>query len=236
MFHDRFVINIMFDLSLTYHRLLADSHTQSFFIVTNISDQNVRPASNSKGVDPDALNNVWRSFYFIGGIFVSMVLLYRFLIADEGTSHHTIQERKKCRTHKLTFAMIFHRYWARLIATGGCWFVWDIVFYGLKLFSGPIFASIDPAGDLVTRNGYLLVNNIIALVGYYAAALIIDFSSIGRKNVQIVFFTLVGIVFLIMSFIFETASPQVNMCLFFLTSFLGQFVNMTTYVVCERMT
>lgn len=29
----------------------------------------------------------------------------------------------------------------RLIGTGGCWFLLDVAFYGLKLFSGPIFAE-----------------------------------------------------------------------------------------------
>jgi len=37
-------------------------------------------------------------------------------------------------------------YAPRLIGTGGNWFVWDITFYGLKLYSGPIFASLNPQG------------------------------------------------------------------------------------------
>jgi hypothetical protein len=106
-----------------------------------------------------------------------------------------------------------------------------MAFYGLKLFSGPIFAAINPEGDLIVQNGYLLLNNIIALVAYYIAACIIDIPSIGRKKVQIVFFLLVSIIFLIMSSIFESSSSGLLMALFFLSSFVGQFVNTTTYVV-----
>jgi hypothetical protein len=48
--------------------------------------------------------------------------------------------------------------------------VWDTTFYGLRLFSGPIFDDINPSGDLIKNNGFLLLNNVIALVGYYCAA------------------------------------------------------------------
>ena len=34
--------------------------------------------------------------------------------------------------------------------------------------------QIDPSGDLLTTNGYLLLNNICGLAGYYAAAYVID--------------------------------------------------------------
>jgi hypothetical protein len=53
---------------------------------------------------------------------------------------------------------------------GGTWLVWDITFYGLKLFSGPIFADINPTGDLIKNNGFLLLNSVIALCGYFCAA------------------------------------------------------------------
>jgi hypothetical protein len=45
-----------------------------------------------------------------------------------------------------------------------------MTFYCLKLFSGPIFSDMNPTGDLIKNNGYLLLNNVIALIGYYCAA------------------------------------------------------------------
>ena len=163
-----------------------------------------------------------------------MVLIYRYLLVEEGDSHSKIQERKQRRAKKLTFPMIFRLYGLRLIATGGCWLVWDVCFYGLKLFSGPIFRDLNPDGDLIVQNGWLLVNNIIALIAYYVAAYIIDIPAIGRKRVQFFFFTVVSVIFLVMSSIFETASAGLLMTLYFLTSFFGQFVNTTTYVMAAE--
>lgn len=165
---------------------------------------------------------------------MALVLLYRFLIEGEGSGHSKIQNRKDRRSHKLTYRMIFRMYGTRLIATGGCWCLWDICFYGLKLFSGPIFDAIDPSGDLAVSNGYLLVNNLVALVAYYLCAKVIDYPSIGRVRVQGIFFFLVAVVFLVMSQVFVGSSPGLLMGLFFLSSFLGQFVNTTTYVMAAE--
>ena len=41
-----------------------------------------KPGANVFGVDPDALNAVWRSFYMWGLVMVFMVLLYRWLVLD----------------------------------------------------------------------------------------------------------------------------------------------------------
>jgi hypothetical protein len=204
------------------------------FFLHLCSDTSIRPGSNSAGVDAATLNGVWRSFYFIGMIFVIMVFVYRWLLVDEGEGHMTIKKRKDRRQQKLTYPVIFRLYGLRLIATGGCWFVWDMCFYGLKLFSGPIFSAITPSGDLIVQNGYLLVNNLIALAAYYVAAFIIDNPAVGRKNVQTIFFIIVSIIFLSMSQIFETASSGVLLVLFFLSSFTGQFVNTTTYVMAAE--
>ena len=64
-----------------------------------------------------------------------MVLLYRFLLEGEGSGYQKIQARKDRRKQKLTYAMIFRLYGTRIIGTGGCWCLWDICFYGLKLVS-----------------------------------------------------------------------------------------------------
>jgi hypothetical protein len=84
--------------------------------------------------------------------------------------------------------------------------------------------AINPSSNLLVQNGYLLINNIIALSGYYICAMIIDKPKIGRKNVQTLFFILVSVVFLIMSFLFQSLSSGLLISLYFLSSFLGQFV------------
>jgi MFS family permease len=110
-----------------------------FLVLIYFSDQgdtecdiNIRPGVNSAGVDRSALNAVWRSFYFIGLIFVVMVFLYRWLLVDEGKEGvKKMQARKANRSAagKLTYRKIFGLYGTHVIATGGCWFLWDIAFY-----------------------------------------------------------------------------------------------------------
>ena len=79
-------------------------------------DQGVRPGSNEASVIELALSAVWRSFYFIGAIFVFMVLVYRFLIVEEGEGHEKILKRKERRAKKLTYGL-------RLVGSSGSWLV-----------------------------------------------------------------------------------------------------------------
>jgi energy-converting hydrogenase Eha subunit A len=192
------------------------------------------------GYDPEALNAVWRSFYLIGFIFTAMVLVYRGLVLEEDKGHEKLLARKQRRDEKLSQQglptwKILSFYSPRLVGTGGSWFVWNVAFYGLKLFSGPIFVAINPGGDLIVQNGYLLVNNICALVGYYCTAYVIDWPSIGRKKLQIFSFMMSAIIFTTIGAIFNSAGPEVLMALFFTSSFFGQFgANVTTYVMAAE--
>ena len=252
----------------------------SLFLIVLIyfSDQSYTecdlPGSDSEGVNPVGLNTVWRSFLFIGLIFHTMVLLYRWLILEENEEGiKKLKQRKAKREKKLTLRAIFGFYGTRVVGTAGCWFLWDVAFYGLKLFSGkystkthkpernrekkivethyctvlsnacmlcyiivvgPIFEAINPEGGLLVNNGFLLLNNLLALIGYYGCSMIIDNPKVGRMKVQLVFFILVSIVFLILSFLFTSLPPGILITLYFLSSILGQFVNVTTYVMAAE--
>lgn len=199
-------------------------------------------ASNSRGVDPNAVESIWRSFYFIGLIFVCMLLGYRFLVLEEGEGYNMVVARRARREHRIGHKTLqkrrreaFKFYAPRLVGTGGNWFVWDIAFYGLKLFSGPIFDDINPGGSLIVQNGYLLVNNLCALAGYYCAAAVIDRPAIGRKRLQMCSFSICAVVFMITAAVFESAPSAVVMMLYFSSSFFGNFgVNVTTYVMAAE--
>jgi len=109
-----------------------------------------------------------------------------------------------------------------------------VAFYGLKLFSGPIFEGINPGGDLVVQNGYLLLNNICALAGYYVCVGIIDKPWMGRKRLQMISFAMSAIVFMATAAVFNSASSGVVIFLFFTGSFVVQGVNVTTYVIAAE--
>lgn len=200
-----------------------------------------KASSNSTGNNPEALNGVWRGFYLVGCLLVLMLLLYRWLVLEEDTGHAKIRQRQKLREARLGKTAstsqwkLFKFYAPRLVGTGGNWFVFNFSFYGLKLFSGPILAAINPAGDLVVQNGWLLVNNLCALVGYYCAARVIDIPWIGRKRLQMMSFAVTAFLFMMTAAIFTSAKPQVLMFLFFTSSFFGNFgVNVTTYVMAAE--
>lgn len=201
--------------------------------------------NNETGNDPRALNSIWRSFYFIGLLLVIFLMLYRYFLTTESPSFEKVQARRIRRqarqTKKRQFGTfkIIRFYAPRLLGTSGCWLLWDIAFFGLKLFSGTIFESINPGGDLVVNNGWLLFYNVCALLGLYAGAAVIDKKHVGRKRLQMVSFLLSAIIYFITAAIFDTAPAGVIMFLFFLSSFIGNFgANLTTYVmaaeVCDR--
>jgi hypothetical protein len=197
------------------------------------------PAANEEGNNVQALDAVWRSFYFVGTILVIMFLTYRFFFAEESTTFQKVQERKKRRESRLgshpTWE-ILGLYAPTLVGTAGCWFLWDIAVYGLKLFCGPIFGPLNPTGDLMIVNLYILLNNVVALVGYYWAAVVIDKKTIGRKKLQITSFLMIGLVYSVFGAIFSTApGAWVLLVLMLLASLTGNFGgNVTTYVVAAE--
>jgi hypothetical protein len=83
---------------------------------------------------------------------VILLLLYRSLILEEDSGRSKVRKRQLRREARLgkdanSKWKILKFYAPRLIGTGGNWFLWDIAFYGLKLYSGPIFKSINPEGE-----------------------------------------------------------------------------------------
>jgi MFS family permease len=196
----------------------------------------------SNGNDSSALESVWRNFYFVGLIFVLMLFVYRFLVLEEGEGYNTVLARRFRREAKYGKTVTknlrkkaFEFYLPRLVGTGGNWFIANMPFYGLKLYSGPIFEDINPGGALIVQNGYLLLSNICALAGYYVAAILIDRHSIGRKKIQMFSFGMSALLFMLTAGVFNSAPTGAIIFLYFATNFIGQGVNVTTYVIAAEM-
>jgi MFS family permease len=193
-----------------------------------------KASSNSSGNNREALNGVWRAFYFIGLLQVLVLLVYRGVISKESSTFEKVKARKQKRKDKhgaqVTWKILGF-YAPRLVGTASCWMLWDVGFYGLKLYSGPIFKAFNPDGSLIVNNGLILLNNVVSLVGYYCAAFTIDKKPLGRRRLQMFSFAMCSMIFFITGGIFDTASSVVLMFLFFASSFFGQFgANVTTYV------
>ncbi|CAE7884060.1 PHT1-13, partial [Symbiodinium sp. KB8] len=131
-----------------------------------------------------------------------------------------------------------------LMGTAGSWLIFDITFYANGLFSGTILESIGIAGkadaDHLTQHDLaaIALTNIIitciGLPGYITAVLCID--RIGRRNLQLLGFTAVAVVFVLMgAFLTPLEGHSLTwlfVALYGLTFFFANFgPNTTTFVI-----
>eukprot|EP00122_Pirum_gemmata_P019700 Pgem_evm1s18435 len=140
--------------------------------------------------------------------------------------------RYDLRDWKVSYYVAFRYYGSRMIGTAGCWFLWDIAFYGNKLYSTPIFSALVPGGDLLSINGYILLNNVVSLIGYWIAALLVDKKWCGRRRLQNVGFIMCTILFALSAGLYGKVDGSVLLFLYIFSSFWGQCgPNVTTFIV-----
>ncbi|KAJ7619568.1 phosphate transporter [Roridomyces roridus] len=134
-----------------------------------------------------------------------------------------------------------------LIGTSYSWFALDIAFYGLGLNSATILTAIGFGSPAThdTRGIYQALHNVCVgnlifsvaglIPGYYATFALID--SWGRKPIQLMGFTVLTVLFLIMGFGFNalqgsTAGKGAFVFLYCLTNFFQNFgPNTTTFII-----
>ena len=154
--------------------------------------------------------------------------------------------------------LLFHsQYGLRLLSVSLSWFLWDVAFYGNKLFQCTFLFALtnrnDSTGtrtlannemddDDVSQYGSIesmlqismaaTINASIALCGYYAAANIIDQPSFGRQKLQLYGFIMTGLLFIGVGYLYDTISTNWLIVLYFGTSFFGQCgPNATTFIL-----
>ncbi|KAH0551198.1 acid phosphatase pho5 [Trichoglossum hirsutum] len=124
-----------------------------------------------------------------------------------------------------------------LLGTAGSWFFLDVAFYGLGLNNSIILQAIGYAGG---KNIYKIlyntaVGNLIivcagAIPGYWVTVALCD--TIGRKPIQIMGFSLLTILFLIIGFAYHKLSSHGLLALYVLCQFFFNFgPNATTFIV-----
>mmetsp|Transcript_18647 Transcript_18647/g.26424 ORF Transcript_18647/g.26424 Transcript_18647/m.26424 type:complete len:522 (+) Transcript_18647:153-1718(+) len=193
------------------------------------------PGSNSEGGNPVALNGIWRGFYFIGLLGMVCLFINRTLLELESDHFLRVQKRQQRRTRKVSKWSILRFYGPRLLGTAGNWFLYDISFYGLKLYTGPIFQAINPEGNLFINNAYILLQGVINLCGYYGACMLIDKKRIGRKRMQLWSWLVVGALFFATGYTFDYAATWVLLVLFYAAGFISQLgAHVTTYVMAAE--
>lgn len=197
------------------------------------------PHVETSGYSATDLTLVWKITLGLGTLALIAVVTARWFLSKNTSSfEYSRIQLKQISGHASwlkSYLFDFHYYGPRLFADAFCWFLWDIAFYGNKLFSAPIFAALIPNGDLLHVNLFILANNIVALIGYYAAAFLIDHPLVGRRRLQVLGFSLISLLFGACAIWFRVLPSGVLVALYMVSSFFGQFVNVGTFVCPAEM-
>ena len=129
--------------------------------------------------------------------------------------------------------LLWKHFGVRLVGVSVCWLLWDVAFYGNKLFQSSFLLAV--AGDDVSLMDFSLAASLnagVALLGYFGAAVLVDNPSIGRKNLQQWGFFLTGLLFVACGFFYTSLSSATLSVLYMFSSFFGQLgPNATTFVL-----
>eukprot|EP00804_Cyclotella_cryptica_P018284 CCRYP_017663-RA/>CCRYP_017663-RA protein AED:0.19 eAED:0.19 QI:735/1/1/1/1/1/2/138/495 len=133
----------------------------------------------------------------------------------------------------LKIALLLQHYGVRLFGTSLTWLLWDIAFYGNKLFqSSFLIVLTGEDASLMDITGASAINAFVALLGYYVAAAIIDDPDIGRLTLQQIGFIITGTLFLLCGCLSDRLSSTWLVIIYFGSSFFGQCgPNCTTFLI-----
>lgn len=129
----------------------------------------------------------------------------------------------------------------RLFVTSFAWVANDFAFYGNKLFQSTFIAALYPGSTPFARLQWSALNNLVALLGQWAAAALVDEPRYGRRRMQAVGFLAMAALFLACGAGYgpltsSAAGYRALQALYFLTSFFNQFgPNSTTYLAATEV-
>jgi len=109
----------------------------------------------------------------------------------------------------------------------------DIAFYGNKLFqSSFLIALTGEEASLIHITSASALNAFVSLLGYYAAAAIVDDPDIGRLALQQTGFVITGTLFILCGCLNDRISSSWLIVMYFGSSFFGQCgPNCTTFLI-----
>ena len=132
-----------------------------------------------------------------------------------------------------TTTLLFRNYGVRLFGASTSWLLWDISFYGNKLFQSTFLLAL--TGEETTLLEFTFaatLNSTVALLGYFGAAAVLDHPHVGRVRLQTVGFFVTGALFVLCGFCFYELSSGWLVTLYLISSFFGQLgPNATTFLI-----
>ncbi|TKA70540.1 Repressible high-affinity phosphate permease [Cryomyces minteri] len=163
-------------------------------------------------------------------------------VPDEVMRVQGMQEAPQLDTPKASWADFTRHYgqWKYgkvLLGTAGSWFFLDVAFYGLSLNNAVILKQIGYAsGKNVyevfynTAVGNLIIVCAGAIPGYWVTVALVD--TVGRKPIQLMGFSLLTIIFIVMGFAYNKIGGSGLLALYVLGQFFFNFgPNATTFIV-----
>ena len=117
----------------------------------------------------------------------------------------------------------------KLIGTAGCWFIFDVLFYGNTLFQPVVLSAVFGSSETiidVARDTFLLA--LIALPGYFVTVLVLGKQS--PRRIQLQGFIVMSVLYVIIGFYFNELSSKRYLLLFLygLTFFFSDYGPNTT--------
>ncbi|KAI7844838.1 hypothetical protein COHA_001492 [Chlorella ohadii] len=198
-------------------------------------------------VTPQQANITWRVQFAVGTAICLAVVVYRWTLLQESkvwkAERHDVAEQlaqKGMRAHhsQQEYKLVIRYYWPRVFATSLAWAAGGFAFYGQKLFQAQFIKMVVPGATVLQQMLYILLNNGVALVGYYCAAALIDRPWCGRMRMQAGGFFMLFLLFLLQGALFSTLENHSGafQLLYYLSSFFAQLgPNCTTFLTAGEV-
>jgi hypothetical protein len=167
---------------------------------------------------------------------------------DEGHVYHFLPEAGTASGGSTMWDLLWRHYSSRLFGTSACWLLWDVAFYGNKLFQSSFLLALigEKNGDddnddeditqmLLTMSAFATLNAVVSFCGYLVAAFLVDQPTIGRRKLQLWGLIVTGTLFIACGLLLDqleasSSSSWLVMSLYLGTSFFGQVgPNATTF-------
>ncbi|ELP92254.1 inorganic phosphate transporter, putative [Entamoeba invadens IP1] len=185
-------------------------------------------------VTPLDLDLVWRVALALGAVPCILTLYHRIIMPMP-------KKKVAAKTTKSEVKRLIKKNWYYLFGTAGCWFFFDIAFYGNSMFNstvlqvigfGPKDTDSDPRQGLISTAIGNLILVLIAFPGFIVSFLLVD--RIGRKPLQLFGFAGTAVCFFFMAF-FESIVldnvPYLFVAVYGLSFFFQNMgPNTTTYI------
>mmetsp|Transcript_8170 Transcript_8170/g.18258 ORF Transcript_8170/g.18258 Transcript_8170/m.18258 type:complete len:458 (-) Transcript_8170:95-1468(-) len=174
---------------------------------------------------------IWRFALAFGG-FVPLLSLYFRLRMDENRAFTELQRARSAGAVSVTQGASAYKYRWHILGTALNWAVFDIVFYANGLFNDDVTSAIQMGSGLrgsMMRTFFIVL---IQLPGYVVAVLTIN--RMGRKNMQLMGFSAMFILFLVIGLTYNSLREQAVIFIFVygLTFFFADFgPNTTTFII-----